>query len=145
MAGDGVRALGALVVAGGLAVAAVQAAPYLPRAESEAAMPAEMVYTIINLTEDYDVLSRCPLDLDHAKAEAEAGMNGRAVTPVYSPIADGPGVLVHEVTANLGQGAAECLWTSQARYAGGSTPEVSDRPDRPYSSLERASRTIALD
>jgi hypothetical protein len=145
MADDGVRALGALVVASGLAVAAVQAAPYLRRAENEAVMPVEMVYTIINLTEDYDVLARCPLELDDAKAQAEAGMSSRSVTPVYSPIADGPGVLVHEVTANLASDAEDCLWTSQARYGGGTTPTVSDRPDRPYSSLDRASRAIALD
>ncbi|WP_300528848.1 hypothetical protein [Maricaulis sp.] len=145
MAGDGVRALGALIVAAGLGLGAAKAAPYLPWAQTGPEQSAELVYTIINMTEDYDALARCPLDIDEARSAAEAGLARRPVKPVYSPIADGPGVLVHEVAAISAPDTASCQWTSQARYGGGVTAPVSDRHGRPYSSLARASRDIALD
>lgn len=137
------RAIGALGVSAAFAAGLVLVAPQV-RAAGGAINPveAELVYTIINVTEDLAARSACPLDLASARHRAEAGLHAAELNPVFSPIADGPGVLMHEVEAEWvsREAGTPCRWASRARLDGQHGPVRRDAPGRSYSSLEAASR-----
>ena len=122
-----------LSLAGAVALSAwapdLRAAGILPAP----AEPPELVYTVIDVTESVRARQACPLDMAAARDRIERQLGRLGVAPVYSPIAEGPGVLTHEVEA-----AAEpaCHWTVTARLNGHTTPERRDGPDAPLSSLE---------
>jgi hypothetical protein len=136
---DAVRAAAALIFAAGTAAAVVGYAPEL-RASGllpVAAEPPELVYTLINVTDELAARQACPLDLDVAKRRVEAGL-GRDVRPVYSPIAEGADVLVHEVSARLD--GSDCVWSAHTFLSDFETGPHADTPDADFSGLERASR-----
>lgn len=128
MTSDTGRAIGALITAVILATGVVQALPAMrdagwiaaPEAET-AGLRTELLYAVINLTDAYDALQACPLDLDEARSRVETGLSGAQVIPVYTPIAEGPDVLVHEVEARLKTGAdgeIACAWHTTTLYGG---------------------------
>ena len=128
MTSDTGRALGALFTAAILATGFVQALPalrdagWLPEPQADAAvLHPELLYAVINLTDAYDALQACPLDLGKARTRIESGLAGTPVTPVYTPIAEGPDVLVHEVEAQLQTrpgGEIICAWHTTTLYGG---------------------------
>lgn len=128
MNSDTGRALGALITAAILATGVVQALPamrdagWIAAPEAEAAgLRSELLYAVINLTDGYDALRACPLDLEEARTRVETGLSGAPVIPVYTPIAEGPDVLVHEVEARLKTGAdgeTVCAWHTTTLYGG---------------------------
>ena len=137
---DVFRAVMALAVTGSTAGALVVFTPEL-RATGLLPDPApqrDVVYTFINITDDLDTRQPCPLDLAAARQKVETGL-GRAVRPVYSPIADGPDILVHEVEAVRHNG--DCQWSSTVLIGGRLEGPHDDQPDAALSSLERASRS----
>ena len=151
MNSDGLRAIGAVLVSACLGMGLVHAAPelrnagFLPETTTGISAPEpqrELVYAIINMTEEMDARMACPLDIDTARLRVEAGLQGQAIKPVYSPVAEGPDVLTHEISARLNRTANECLWTVVTLYAGLQTQPHHDLPDIAYSSLEAASRNI---
>lgn len=141
------RALGALITAAILATGVVQALPAMrdagwivvPEADAASLHP-ELLYAVINLTDAYDALQACPLDLDDARTRVETGLSGAPVIPVYTPIAEGPDVLVHEVEALLKTGTdgeTVCAWHTTTLY-GGSRHDQRDELD--LAGLEHQSR-----
>jgi len=150
---DGLRAFGAVLVSVCLGAGLVHAAPqlreagFLPAATLTPAISEpqqELVYAIINMTEEMDARMACPLDLGLARSRVEAGLKDKAVHPVYSPIAQGPDVLTHEISARLNTEKSECLWTTVTLYAGRLNQPHHDLPDMAYSSLEMASRNASV-
>lgn len=147
MTSDFGRALGALVISciGGAAL--VAAAPTLHErgwiTPAETAPPQDVYYAIIDLTEDYDIISACPLDLDAARIRVEDALKARNFNPVFSPIAEGPDVLVHEVQARPAQTAGrDCVWDTTTLYAG---HRLAMTDHRDITALEAASlRAIEL-
>jgi len=151
MNSDVFRAMGAVLVSAGLGVGLVQAAPELRKAGllpeaataiSSSVPPRELVYAIINMTEEMDARTACPLDMDIARLRVETGLQSHAVKPVYSPVAEGPDVLTHEISAQLDTAGTRCLWTAVTLYAGTQNQPHHDLPNIAYSSLEAASRNI---
>jgi hypothetical protein len=144
MVSDMTRASAAVIIAAGLGAGLSASAPalreagFLP-ADVVAPAPTELVYTIINMTEDLDARAACPLDLAKAREHAEAGLTQANLKPVYSPIAGGPDVITHEVSTDQ-----TCLWTATTYFAGTVTQPQSDLPDAAYSSLEQAGRNVRL-
>ncbi|WP_417481616.1 hypothetical protein [Maricaulis sp.] len=148
MNSDWQRALAALLLATGLGAGLAGFAPELhetgliprPRPVAET----ELVYSIVNLTEDMDARTACPLDLAAARARIEAGLRAHALKPVFSPIAEGPGVLTQEVAAQpISAGdATVCGWTASVSLNGRRGPLRRDREGQSYSSLEAASRDV---
>ena len=136
---DVFRAAMALAVTASAASALVVFTPELRAAGllPEPVPQRELVYTFINITDELDTRQACPLDLDAARTQVEAGLQG-AVRPVYSPIADGPDILVHEVEAVELNGG--CQWSSTVLIGGRLDGPHDDRPDDALSSLEQASR-----
>lgn len=148
MKSDWHRALAAVLLTTGLGAGLAGFAPELrdsglipaPRPAAET----ELVYSIVNLTEDLGARSACPLDLAAARARVEAGLRAHALKPVFSPIAEGPGVLTQEVAAqrlSAGDGTV-CGWTANAAFNGRRGPVRRDREGQSYSSLEAASRDV---
>jgi hypothetical protein len=76
----------------------------------------ELVYTILNLTEDMQAIGACPIDLTEAQRATEIVLRRERLRPVYSPIAGGPDVLTQEFAASLATG--ECEWTAQTVFQG---------------------------
>jgi hypothetical protein len=148
MKSDWQRALAALLLSAGLATGLAGFAPELretgllppPRAPEET----ELLYSIVNLTEDLGARSACPLDLAAARARVEAGLRAHALKPVFSPIAEGPGVLTQEVAAQriTAESGTVCGWTASAYFTGRRGPLRRDRSGHSYSSLEAASRDV---
>ncbi|WP_203292120.1 hypothetical protein [Maricaulis parjimensis] len=136
---DVFRAAMALAVTGSAASALVVFTPELRAAGilPEPLPQRELVYTFINITDDLDARQACPLDLDAAKSQVESGL-GQTVRPVYSPIADGPDILVHEVEAVHRDG--DCEWSSTVLIGGQLDGPHADTPDAALSSLQQASR-----
>ena len=150
---DLIRATGVLGVAlaAGIALAAyapeLREAGVLPRAVAgtDLARP-ELVYTIINVTESLSARQACPLDLDLARPRIEARLAGLGVTPVFSPIAEGPDVLTHEVmadTAPLAGTTQTCRWTAVALLDGRRTPQHRDQGGSALSSLDAVALDVA--
>lgn len=146
MKSDWRRALTALLLTAGLGAGLTGFAPelrekgLLPAAQPET----ELLYSIVNLTEDLHARTACPLDLAAARARVEAGLRAQALKPVFSPIAEGPGVLMQEVAArpiSAGDGTV-CGWTASAALNGRRGPVRHDRDGHSYSSLEAASRDV---
>lgn len=148
MKSDWQRALTALFLAAGLGIGLAGFAPELratglvppPRAAAET----ELLYSIVNITEDLSARSACPLDLAAARVRIEAGLRAHALKPVFSPIAEGPGVLTQEVAAQriaAGSGTV-CGWTASAHFNGRRGPVRRDQAGHSYSSLEAASRDV---
>lgn len=130
----------ALAVTGSAAGALVVFTPELRAAGilPEPAPQRDVVYTFINITDDFATRQACPLDLVAARRKVESGL-GASVRPVYSPIADGPDILVHEVEAVQRDG--DCQWSSTVLIGGMLDGPHDDRPDASLSSLEEASRS----
>ncbi|WP_300545349.1 hypothetical protein [Maricaulis sp.] len=136
---DVFRALAALA---GTLTGAVALTAFAPELRSAGLLPApadrpELVYTLINVTEELAARRACPLDLEAAKVRVETGL-GPGVRPVYSPIADGPDILVHEMTARHENDI--CRWTAVVHLGGRQSGPHADDPAASLSSLERASR-----
>jgi len=115
---DGVRALAVLLVA---VAGAATVVTTRTQAEAESATVA-VLYTIINMTERTADRQTCPLDLESARARIEAGYIGSSFQLEYSPLADGPDVLLHELSA-AAPGDREvagqaCTWTIRVSYQG---------------------------
>jgi hypothetical protein len=144
MKSDLTRAIAAVLLAAGLGAGLSTSAPalreagYLPAA-IPAPAPTELVYTIINMTEDLDARAACPLDLAKAREQAEAGLIDDSLKPVYSPIAGGPDVITHEIFTDV-----SCKWTATTYFAGTITQPLSDGAGAAYSSLEQAGRNVRL-
>ncbi len=151
MQSDTGRALGALVISCAGAVALVAAspalhragwisAPHKPVAESGSQ---DLLYAIIDLTEEYEIMAACPLDLEAAKTRVESALRARNLNPVYTPIAEGPGVLIHEVEALEASDASvtPCVWRSTTLYAG---HRLAMAQSEDFSQLETASQ-MAVD
>lgn len=147
MKSDTGRALGALITAAILATGVVQALPAMrdagwitaPEAEAAGLRP-ELLYAVINLTDAYDALEACPLDLGDARSRIESGLANARVRPVFTPIAEGPDVLVHEVEAQLKTGAdgeTVCAWQTTTLYGGNRHDQ---RDVRDLTGLENQSR-----
>lgn len=126
MRSDVFRASSAVLLAALGGAGLVQAAPGLRDAGVlPAPAPArEIVYTVINLTESFDAHSACPLDIETMRAGTAEELAGARVVPVYSPIADGPDVLTHEVEARLEDG--HCRWEARFLYQGASHARAAD-------------------
>jgi len=146
---DRLRALGALVCAAALGTGL---AAFAPEQRDAARVPApqaapetELLYSIVNLTEDISARSACPLDLAAARARVEAGLRAHALKPVFSPIAEGPGVLTQEIAAQRIAAASGtvCDWSANAYFNGRRGPLRRDQAGHSYSSLEAASRDVA--
>lgn len=128
MTSDTGRALGALFTAAILATGLVQALPalrdagWLPEPVAEAASAdrprTELLYAVINLTDSYAALQACPLDLDQAQSRIETALTDSRFNPVFTPIAEGPDVLVHELEAMVDDGSQTCSWQATTLYAG---------------------------
>ena len=145
---DWQRALAALLLAAGLGTGLAGFAPELREAgfvpAPQASGETELLYSIVNLTEDLGARSACPLDLAAARARVEAGLRAHALKPVFSPIAEGPGVLTQEIAAQriaAGNGTV-CGWTASASFNGRRGPVRRDLDGHSYSSLEAASRDV---
>lgn len=140
---DVVRAVGvlatALAGAAGLSVFSpeLRAAGLLPQPADRP----ELVYSIVNVTESMAARQTCQLDLEAARRKIDAKLAGNGVAPVFSPIAEGPGVLLHEVSAEMS--GASCRWTATARLDGRSTPLRSDRGTA-LSSLDAVGRDVGV-
>ena len=143
MISDFGRAAMALLLAGacggGIAAFApeLRVAGLLPAPANES----ELVYSIVNITEDLGARTACPLDLATARARIEAGLRAQALKPVFSPIAEGPGVFTQEVIAQpiAANGTLVCGWAANASFNGQRGPLRRDRDGHSYSSLEAAS------
>ncbi len=147
MISDRVRALGALLGAAAFAVGLTAFAPQLRGAgilPQQALVEAELLYSIVNLTEDLSARSACPLDLAAARARIETGLRAHALQPVFSPIAEGPGVLTQEIAAQWipAESGNGCGWTASASFNGRRGPVRHDLDGHSYSSLEAASRDV---
>lgn len=142
LASDVFRAATALAAALAGAVALSAWAPELRAAGllPAAAEPPELVYTVIDVTESVRARRACPLDLAAARDRIERRLGRMGVAPVYSPIAEGPGVLTHEIAADAGPA---CRWTVTARLNGRTTPARRDEPGAPLSSLEAVASDLA--
>jgi len=138
---DVFRAAGALGLSLAAAVALSAWAPELRAAGllPEPAERPELVYTVIDVTESVRARQACPLDLATARDRIERRLVRMGVAPVYSPIAEGPGVLTHEIEADA---EPACRWTVTARLNGRTTPARSDRADAPLSSLEAVAADV---
>jgi len=136
------RASGALMLTCAAATAAVKASPGPAAGHDEPPALPDLVYTLINVTDDYEARRLCPLDENAARARIEAGLSGHA-NAVYSPIADGPDILVHEMTATASgpETGPLCDW-SVAVHLGGHSNRHTDRPGAALSSLEQAGRHL---
>lgn len=146
MRSDWRRALAALLLTTGLAAGL---AGFAPELRENGLLPApqpetELLYSIVNLTEDLHARTACPLDLAAARARVEAGLRAQALKPVFSPIAEGPGVLMQEVAAQrvASVDGTVCGWTANAAFNGRRGPVRRDRDGHSYSSLEAASRDV---
>ncbi|SDM74450.1 hypothetical protein [Maricaulis salignorans] len=143
------RALVAVLLAACVGTGLTALAPQLHETGSipapQAAPETELIYSIVNLTEDMTARSACPLDLDAARARVEAGLRAHSLKPVFSPIAEGPGVLTQEVAARrLPAGSnTVCGWSANAYFNGRRGPLRRDQDGHSYSSLEAASRDVA--
>lgn len=148
MKSDWQRALAALLLSAGLGTGLAGFAPELRETgllpPPHAATETELLYSIVNLTEDLGARSACPLDLVAARARVEAGLRAHALKPVFSPIAEGPGVLTQEVAAQRipADSGTVCGWTASAYFNGRRGPLRRDRDGHSYSSLEAASRDV---
>jgi hypothetical protein len=147
MISDWQRALAALLIAAGLGSGLANLAPELREAgllPSQTPTKSELLYSIVNITEDFEARSACPLDLEAARARIEAGLRAQALQPVFSPIAEGPGVLTQEIAAQpiAADSGMVCGWTASASFNGQRGPVRHDRDGHSYSSLEAASRDV---
>jgi hypothetical protein len=126
MQSDLTRAIVIVVIATASGAGLVHAAPELREAGLlPAAQPApELVYTILNLTDDMQAITACPIDLAETQRLAETALRRQRVRPVYSPIAGGPDVLTHEIAANFTSG--ECQWTAQTVFRGQTYSDLSE-------------------
>ena len=104
-----------IVMAGG----AVWASPHLGLAATSNGLNEERLYSILNMTEDPTVWAACPLDQSGLRAQIESRLADNNLAPVFSPIADGPDVMMHEVEARLAENDA-CDWTIRVNYQGNS-------------------------
>ncbi len=116
---DSFRAVLAVLGAFALAVAAVKAAPWL-RQQGYLPTPEERLYTIINLTEDPEAFIACPLNEAAWRDQIEAQLAQNFVKGVFSPIADGPDVMTHELEARHSPEAG-CEWHRHIRFMGETT------------------------
>lgn len=117
MQSDLMRAGAALVVAAMMAGGAVWASPHLGLA---ADLPREeRLYSILNITEDPSVWAACPLDQPALRSQIEARLAAERLDGVFSPIAEGPDVMMHEVEARLADDQV-CDWTIRVNYQGNS-------------------------
>ncbi|MED5549415.1 MAG: hypothetical protein VX529_08650 [Pseudomonadota bacterium] len=133
------RAVGILAATAAGAAALAGFAPEL-RAAGVLPAPAErqvLVYTVIEMTEHFDARRACPLDLGSARAKIEGQIDRLGFQPVYSPIADGPGVLTHEFLAEHPASAGGCTWQVAALLNGRATPASRDHAGEPLSALDR--------
>jgi hypothetical protein len=132
---DVVRAASALALSLAGAVALTGFAPELRAAGllPEPADRPDLIYTVIDMTESVETRRACPLDLEAAQSRIEASLVRLGVDPVYSPIAEGPDVLTHEVRADRTE---TCRWTVLARLNGRATAERRDTGRTPLSSLD---------
>jgi|GEM_PF-2412156 len=139
---DVFRAAGALALALAGAVALSAWAPELRAAGllPELAERPELVYTVIDVTESVRARQACPLDMAAARDRIEHQLHRLGVAPVYSPIAEGPGVLTHEIEADAEP--TSCRWTVTARLNGHATPPRRDGPGAPLSSLEAVATDV---
>jgi len=150
---DLIRATGVLGVAlaAGIALAAyapaLREAGILPPAGARADIERpELVYTIINVTESLSARQACPLDLDLARPRIETRLAGSGVIPVFSPIAEGPDVLTHEVMADTARSSSTmqtCQWTALALLEGQRTALHRDQGGAALSSLDAVAHDVA--
>jgi len=118
MQSDLMRAGSLLVTTVVLAGGAVWASPRLGVAATDA--PREQrLYSILNITEDPSVWAACPLDQSALRSQIEARLATDNLDAVYSPIADGPDVMMHEAEARLADDR-DCDWTIRVNYQGNS-------------------------
>ena len=119
MQSDLVRAGAALGMTVLLAGGALWASPRLGLAAAAAMPGEERLYSILNITEDAQVYAACPLDQTQLRSDIEARLAAQNLDAVYSPIADGPDVMMHEVEARLSDSEA-CHFTIRVNYQGNS-------------------------
>ncbi len=115
---DWLRALSALAVTLGGAI-------HILASQADAgARPAQppVVYSILNMTERMADRQACPLDLRDARETIEAGYAAHGHRLEFSPLAEGPEVLLHEIAATvttpLGAAAPACAWTVRVSFQG---------------------------
>lgn len=112
------RALGALAVTV-LGAGAILTARGETHAEPE---PVPVIYSILNMTERMADRNACPLDLVHARELIEARYAATGYRLEFSPLADGPDVLLHELAATLlpeqEASTADCAWTVIVSFQG---------------------------
>ncbi len=115
---DWVRAGGALGVTMSAATYIISA----PTTVDTAPVSGPVVYSILHMTERMADRRACPLDMGLARARIEQQHATSGLTLQYSPLADGPDVLLHEFSAEhtaSGSGTpASCAWTIQITYQG---------------------------
>ncbi len=115
---DGVRALSALGVAV-LGAGAMVTTSASMHAEAE---PVPVIYSILNMTERMADRHACPLDLLHARELIETRYAATGYRLEFSPLADGPDVLLHELAATVSPepeaSTAACAWTVHVSFQG---------------------------
>ncbi len=115
---DWIRAGGALAVAMSAAAGIVGAQTTAEVAPADDAV----VYSILHMTERMADRQACPLDLGEARARIEQHHATSGLTLEYSPLADGPDVLLHEFSAEHTaidtSPTGRCAWTIQISYQG---------------------------
>ncbi|MEC9249057.1 MAG: hypothetical protein VX501_00280 [Pseudomonadota bacterium] len=118
MQSDLMRAGSLLVATAVLAGGAVWASPHLGLAATD--LPREQrLYSILNITEDPSVWAACPLDQSALRSRIESRLAANNLDAVYSPIADGPDVMMHEAEARMADDQ-DCDWTIRVNYQGNS-------------------------
>lgn len=84
--------------------------------------PIPVIYTILNMTERMADRNACPLDLVHARELIETRYAATGYELEFSPLADGPDVLLHELAATVSPEAAaatvDCAWTVHVSFQG---------------------------
>jgi hypothetical protein len=102
-----------------LGAAAILSASGETHAEPE---PVPVIYSILNMTERMADRHACPLDLVHARELIETRYAATGYRLEFSPLADGPDVLLHEFAATVSPepeaSTAACAWTVHVSFQG---------------------------
>jgi hypothetical protein len=146
-------------IAGLLICASAVTGPLAARANAWALQPEaqpadpshpEVLYTLINVTEDLETRSMCPLDYEAVHAVIQAEFNQRNVKAVYSAIANGHSVMTHELASLTAsnhppdQAQNSCLWQTTIWYRGTRRYASDIQFGGRYSSLEYLTEQIQL-
>lgn len=110
----------------------------------------EILYTLINVTEDLEARTVCPLDFEAAQAIVQTGFDRRNIQAIYSPVAGGRRVLTHELAIldqaveNRADLIEPCLWQTTIWYDGQRLQASDTHFGGRYSSLEHLTDEILL-